>query len=64
MLVVRIFSAVPYIEGSYFDVRMVWAYYIVLSVIIWLVNSSGRVASFEHRTADFVSGLPKKWLLL
>ncbi len=63
MLVVRIFSAVPFVEGSYFDIRMVWAYYTVLSAIIWLVNSSDGVASIEHRTAGFVSGLQKKWLI-
>ncbi len=63
LLIVRIFSAVPFIEESYLDFRLVWLYYLVLASIIWLINNRSKAAAFEPLAAGFISGLQKKWLI-
>ncbi len=76
MFVVNIFAAIPlsYTEVGSVDIKLVWAYYLVLPLALWL-NSHRRqtstlttksltsVKSGMNRISSFVAKLPKKWVI-
>ncbi len=65
LLVVGVFSAViPFIEGGFFDARLIWIYYGALAVIIWLVARTVRESELGPGDSGRVTKLPAKPVLL
>ncbi len=64
LLVVRIFAAVPFLEGSYLDIRLVWLYYPALAFIIRLINARSKTVSSEQTVTTSFFGTYQKWLVL
>jgi competence protein ComEC len=76
LLVVDVFAAVPlsFVEVGSINVNLVWAYYLGLALALWL-NSRRRQASTQsakslspaksaiNSMTDFISGLPRKWVI-
>jgi len=75
LLVVKGFAALPsYIAVGSVDVTLILVYYLGLGIVIWLisnrrklVNPMSKVAaalkSGASKASDFISGLPKKWVI-
>ena len=72
MLVVNISAAIPlsYAEVGSVDAGLIWAYYLVLSLVLWLssrrqasTKSLGLVKSGVSKTSSFISKLPRKWVI-
>jgi len=65
LLVVNVFAAVPLssIELSSFDTTLIWVYYVALATAIWLNSNRKNLTNPMPKAADFVSRLPKKWVI-
>ncbi len=76
LLVVNVFATIPFssIEVGTINSNLIWAYYLVLALALWL-NSHRRQASTLttksltsvkpgiNKITNFVSKLPKKWVM-
>ena len=63
LLVVKVFADIsPIAEGSV-DTRLIWVYYSALALVIWLINNRKKLVKLMPEAANFVSGLPKKWVI-
>ncbi|MFC1987616.1 DNA internalization-related competence protein ComEC/Rec2 [Chloroflexota bacterium] len=74
LLVVKIFAAIPVIEGSSVDTTLLWVYYSVLALVIWLNSNRSKVGNLVTKAAGWlrsgidksfnpVSRLPVKWVI-
>lgn len=75
LLVVDGFARLPaFIEVRSVNASLILVYYLVLALVIWLINHRQKLAGSVSRVAasvksdagkslDFISGLPKKWLI-
>jgi len=76
LLVVNGFAAISpaYIEEVAIDSKLVWAYYLVLALVLWLnhyrrqastltTKSLTSIKSGINGATSFTSGLPKKWVI-
>ena len=63
LLVVNVFTNIPFIEGAQVDTTLIWVYYPVLATAIWLINNRRKVVKLLPKAVDFVSRLPKKWVI-
>ncbi len=76
LLVVNGFAAIPlsYVEIGPINSKLVWAYYLGLALVLWLygrrqqastltTKSMTAVKSGVNKINNFVSGLPKKWVI-
>ena len=65
LLVVNVFAALPLssIELSSVDTILIWVYYLALATAIWLNSNRKKLANPMPKAADFVSRLPKKWII-
>ena len=65
LLVVNIFAALPLssIELSSVDTILIWVYYLALATAIWLNSNRKKLTNPMPKAADFVSRLPKKWII-
>jgi len=65
LLVVNVFAALPLssIELSSFDTTLIWVYYVALATAIWLNSNRKKLTNPMPKAADFVSRLPKKWVI-
>ncbi|GAF93306.1 unnamed protein product, partial [marine sediment metagenome] len=76
LLVINVFAAVPlsFLKVGAINSNLIWAYYLVLALALWL-NSHRRQASTltiksltsvkpgVNKITNFVSKLPKKWVI-
>jgi len=65
LLVVNGFAVLPLsaIEVSSVDPTLIWVYYSLLALVIWLNSNRKRLVNLMPKAADFVSRLPKKWVI-
>jgi len=65
LLVVNVFAALPLssIELSSVDTILIWVYYLALATAIWLNSNRKKLTNPMPKAADFVSRLPKKWII-
>ncbi|MFC1966910.1 DNA internalization-related competence protein ComEC/Rec2, partial [Chloroflexota bacterium] len=63
LLVVKVFATIPAIEGGSVDTTLIWVYYSAVVLVIWLSSNKQRVVELVPRASNFVSGLPKKWVI-
>ncbi len=65
LLVVNGFAALPLssIELGEVDTTLIWVYYLVLATAIWLNSNRKKWVSIMPRAVNFVSRLPKKWVI-
>jgi competence protein ComEC len=65
LLVVNGFAALPLaaIEVGSVDTILIWVYYSALALVIWLINNRKKLVNLMSETANFVSRLPKKWVM-
>jgi len=63
LLVVKVFAAIPFIEAGSVDTRLIWVYYSALALVIWLINNREKLVKLMPEAANFVSNLPKKWVI-
>jgi len=68
LLVVEMFTAVPFTKGVQIDTTFIWVYYSVLALISWLASDRSRMTkvgkwlkSAAVSSSDLISGLPVKW---
>jgi len=63
LLVVKVFADIsPIAEGSV-DTTLIWVYYSALALVIWLINNRKKLVKLMPEAANFVSNLPKKWVI-
>ncbi|MCK5434786.1 MAG: MBL fold metallo-hydrolase, partial [Dehalococcoidales bacterium] len=62
---VNVFAALPLssIELSSVDTILIWVYYLALATAIWLNSNRKKLTNPMPKAADFVSRLPKKWII-
>ena len=65
LLVVNVFAALPLssIELGSFDTTLIWVYYLALATAIWLNINRKKLTNPMPKAADFISRLPKKWVI-
>ncbi|MFC2005641.1 MBL fold metallo-hydrolase, partial [Chloroflexota bacterium] len=63
LLVVNIFTAIPFIEEGSVDTPLIWVYYLALALIVWLSSNRRKLAKLMPKAVNFVSRLPKKWVI-
>ena len=65
LLVVNGFAALPksFVEVSSVDTALIWVYYLALATAIWLNSNRKKLTNLMPKVVDFVSGLPKKWVI-
>jgi len=65
LLVVDVFAALPLssIELGSFDTTLIWVYYLALATAIWLNINRKKLTNPMPKAADFISRLPKKWVI-
>ncbi len=63
LLVVKVFAAIPSIEGAQVGTTLIWVYYSALATAIWLINNRKKMVKLVPEAVDFVSSLPKKWVI-
>jgi len=65
IVVVDVFAVLPLssIELSSFDTTLIWVYYLALATAIWLNSNRKNLTNPMPKAADFVSRLPKKWVI-
>ena len=63
LLVVDVFADIPFIEGGSVDITVIWVYYSALALVIWLISNRKKVVNLMPKAANFVSRLPKKWVI-
>jgi competence protein ComEC len=63
LLVVKAFAAIPPVEGGSVDTVVICVYYSVLALVIWLSSHRERSFSLMTGVTNFVSGLPRKWVI-
>ena len=65
LLVVNGFAALPLssIELGKVDTTLIWVYYLVLAMAIWLNSNRKKWVSIMPRAVNFISRLPKKWVI-
>ncbi|MBI2849425.1 MAG: DNA internalization-related competence protein ComEC/Rec2 [Chloroflexi bacterium] len=68
LLVVRVFSSVPFSEGVRIDPALIWVYYSVLALVVWLGNDRDMMTkiwewlkSGAEKSGGLFSKLPVKW---
>jgi competence protein ComEC len=45
------------------DIRLVWAYYLVVAGVLWTVHRRPDLSGVIPRATGIISGLPKKWTM-
>ena len=63
LLVVKVFAATPPVEGGSIGAVPILVYYSVLALAIWLSSNRQRASSLMTGVTNFVSGLPRKWVI-
>ena len=63
LLVVKAFTAIPFVEGGSVDTTLIWVYYSALALVLWLGSNKERVVKLMPKATDFISRLPKKWVI-
>jgi competence protein ComEC len=65
MVVVKVFAAIPSssIETSTLEVSLLVIYYAVLVLALWANSQRKRLAELMSKAADFMAGLPMKWVI-
>jgi len=65
LLVVNGFAALPLssIEIGSVDTNLIWVYYLALATTIWLNSNRKKLTNLMPKVVDFVSRLPKKWVI-
>ncbi len=65
LLVVNVFATLPLssIELSSVDTTLIWVYYLALATAIWLNSKRRKLANPMPKVVDFVSRIPKKWVI-
>ena len=63
LLVVDIFSAVPFIEGGSVNANLILVYYLVLTLVIWLFTHRSKLVEVMPKADSFISRLPRKWVV-
>ncbi|MFC2020710.1 DNA internalization-related competence protein ComEC/Rec2 [Chloroflexota bacterium] len=64
LLVVKVFTAIPFIEGGSVSAALVWVYYLVLVLAIWLNSNREKLVELMPKADSFVSRLSRKWVIL
>ncbi len=60
LLVVKIFTAVPYIEGGAINGVFIYIYYLLIAVVIWLAHKRKKVVESKPPADSFFSILSRK----
>ncbi len=70
LLVVKVFAAIPFIEGIQVDTIIIWVYYSALMLFIWLCSNKDRMAKVTDwlksgidKSSSLFSRMPKKWVV-
>ncbi|MEE8413939.1 MAG: ComEC/Rec2 family competence protein, partial [Dehalococcoidales bacterium] len=63
LLVVNLFSAVPFIEAGAVKAPLVWVYYFALTLVIWFTRNRDITANLTLKAGNLVSGLTLKWVI-
>ncbi|MFC2072093.1 DNA internalization-related competence protein ComEC/Rec2 [Chloroflexota bacterium] len=63
LLVVKVFTAIPFIAGGLVDTTLIWVYYSALALLIWVISNRQKLVKLMPEASSFVSGLPKKWVI-
>jgi competence protein ComEC len=70
LVVVSACAAIPlsHIQAASIDIRLVWAYYIALALVLWVSSRQradvlARIKSGINKTGAFISKLPPKWVI-
>ena len=63
LLVINVFTAVPFIESSRVPGSLVWIYYSVFAIVIWLGSNRRKMADLMPKVDSVFSGLPRKWVI-
>ncbi len=63
LLVVKVFAVIPFIKGAQVDITLICVYYSAIALVIWLSSNWKKLVNLMPKAADFVSGLPKKWVI-
>jgi len=63
LVVVKVFTAIPFIEGGSVDTSLIWVYYSALVLVILLISNRERAVKVVPKADGFISRLPKKWVI-
>ncbi len=63
LLVVKVFTTIPFIEGGSVDATLVWVYYSILVLVLWFASNRKKLVELVPEADNFVSRLPKKWVI-
>ncbi len=63
LLVVKVFADISPVAEGPVDTRLIWVYYSALALVIWLINNRKKLVKLMPEAANFVSNLPKKWVI-
>ncbi len=65
LLVVNGFAALPisFVPVGSVDANRIWVYYLALATAIWLNSNRKKVVNLMPKAVNFVSRLPKKWVI-
>jgi len=63
LLAVNVFDAIPFIEEGSVGTTLLLVYYPALALALWLINNRGKSVKSMTEAANFVSSLPKKWVI-
>jgi len=63
LLVVKAFTAIPFIEDGSVDTTLLWVYYSALALFIWLISNREKALGLVPKADNFISGLPRKWVI-
>ncbi|MFH0769669.1 MAG: DNA internalization-related competence protein ComEC/Rec2 [Chloroflexota bacterium] len=63
LLVVGVFDAVPFTASGSVSIGLIFTYYSGLALVLWLASNRKKLVDIIAKTNNFVSGLPKKWVI-